>query len=69
LARKFSTFAIFVFFYSGHCKKLAPEYEEAAAFLAAQDPPLTLAKMDATASTVVAKRDEIKSFPTIEFFK
>ena len=35
-------------FYSGHCKALAPEYSAASEVLAAQDPPLSLAKVDAT---------------------
>jgi thiol-disulfide isomerase/thioredoxin len=32
----------------GHCKKLAPEYVQAAAKLAEQDPPRFIAKVDAT---------------------
>ena len=34
--------------FSGHCKKLAPEYEKAASTLAELDPPMTVAKVDAT---------------------
>jgi len=32
----------------GHCKKLAPEYESAAATLGAKEPPMFLAKVDTT---------------------
>ena len=54
---------------SGHCKKLAPEYEAAAEVLKAQDPPLTIAKVDATENKAIGDRMEIKGFPTLYFFK
>jgi len=54
---------------SGHCKKLAPEYEAAAEVLAAQDPPRTIAKVDATEAKGLADRMQIKGFPTLYFFK
>ena len=54
---------------SGHCKKLAPEYEAAAEVLKAQDPPLTIAKVDATEQKALAERFEIKGFPTLAWFK
>jgi len=52
----------------GHCKKLAPEYEAAAAILSAQDPPLTIAKVDATEAKGLADRFSIKGFPTLFFW-
>lgn len=54
--------------YSGHCKKLAPEYVKAAATLAEQDPPLYIAKVDATEHKKLAERFGIKGFPTLHFF-
>ena len=54
---------------SGHCKKLAPEYEGAAEVLTAQDPPRTIAKVDATENKALGDRFEIKGFPTLKFYK
>jgi protein disulfide-isomerase A1 len=53
----------------GHCKKLAPEYARAAADLANNDPPYSIAKVDATVNTELAGRFGIKGFPTLFFFK
>jgi thioredoxin-like negative regulator of GroEL len=38
----------------GHCKTLKPKYETAAVKLGARDPPLYLAKLDATEAKDVA---------------
>lgn len=55
--------------FSGHCKKLAPEYVKAAETLSKNDPPLSLAKVDATEEKALAERFGIQGFPTLYFFK
>ncbi|KAF2204105.1 disulfide-isomeras-like protein [Delitschia confertaspora ATCC 74209] len=51
----------------GHCKALAPKYEELAALYASEELSklVTVAKVDATANDVP---DEIQGFPTIKLF-
>lgn len=53
----------------GHCKSLAPEYAKAAKALKENDPPIRIAKVDATAQTKLAERFSIQGFPTLKFFK
>lgn len=53
----------------GHCKKLAPEWDKAAAELASSGDAAKLAKVDATVATGLAERFAIKGFPTIAFFR
>ncbi|KAJ8773354.1 hypothetical protein K2173_028531 [Erythroxylum novogranatense] len=55
----------------GHCKKLAPEYEKAASVLSSHDPPLALAKIDASdeSNKDIASQYEISGFPTLKIFR
>ncbi|KAL2503582.1 Protein disulfide isomerase-like 1-1 [Abeliophyllum distichum] len=55
----------------GHCKKLAPEYEKAAAILSKNDPPVVLAKVDANEekNKPLASEFEIQGFPTLKILR
>jgi|TARA_B110000305_G_C19222209_1_gene531118 thioredoxin-like negative regulator of GroEL len=56
-------------FHSGHCKKLTPEYEGAAEILSKSDPPVALAKVDATEQKALGERFGIQGFPTLFWFR
>ncbi|KAJ8553065.1 hypothetical protein K7X08_020458 [Anisodus acutangulus] len=55
----------------GHCKNLAPEYEKAASELSSHDPPIVLAKYDASdeANRELAGQYKIQGFPTIKILR
>ncbi|TNN59479.1 Protein disulfide-isomerase A4 [Liparis tanakae] len=53
----------------GHCKKFAPEYEQIAKALKENDPPIPVAKVDATVATEIASRFEVSGYPTIKIIK
>ncbi len=53
----------------GHCKRLAPIYAEAASILAAIEPRVHLAKIDATENQAVAQAYEIQGYPTLKWFE
>ena len=50
----------------GHCKKLEPEFDQAAAALKGE---AVLAKVDATVDPKVAEKLEVKGYPTIKVFR
>ena len=66
---------ILVKFYApwcGHCKRLAPEYEEAAKKLAAEDPAVPLAKVDCTNESGgkdICGQYEVQGYPTVKIFR
>jgi len=53
----------------GHCKQFAPEYEKIAKTLKKNDPPIPVAKIDATAATSLASRFDVSGYPTIKILK
>lgn len=52
----------------GHCKKLAPVYDEVGAMFKSNS-NIVIAKMDATANEIDVPGVNVKGFPTIYFFK
>jgi protein disulfide-isomerase-like protein len=63
---------ILVKFYApwcGHCKAMAPAYEEAAKRLANHAPPVPLGKVDATQEPDIAQNHGIRGYPTLKIFR
>ncbi|GHP05259.1 hypothetical protein PPROV_000401100 [Pycnococcus provasolii] len=63
--------AVFVKFFApwcGHCKKLAPTWDELATTYAADD-SVVVAKVDCTQEKALCQEQEIKSYPTLIAFK
>jgi protein disulfide-isomerase A1 len=52
----------------GHCKELAPEYTKTAAILKNDNPPLYLARVDATKNKELAKRFKLEGYPTVTLY-
>jgi len=62
---------VFVEFYApwcGHCKKLAPVYDELGTELKSTHPNVVIGKIDATANDVSPKFG-VRGFPTLKLFK
>jgi len=62
-----------VMFYApwcGHCKRLKPEFEKSAGDLLANDPPVSLVKVDCTeAGKDTCGRFEVRGYPTLKIFR
>ena len=52
----------------GHCKNLAPVWEELAQHFAPKKDKITIAKVDADSEKELGKRFGIQGFPTIKYF-
>ena len=60
---------VFLLLRCGHCKQFVPTYEKIAQALKESDPPVPVAKVDATKATAVAGRFEVSGYPTIKILK
>ncbi|OXB71589.1 UNVERIFIED_CONTAM: hypothetical protein H355_013976 [Colinus virginianus] len=52
----------------GHCKRMAPEYEKAAALMTEKGSKVVFAEVDATTETAVADKQAIREYPTVKLY-
>lgn len=68
-------FCFFFFFWwifcrCGHCKRLKPEYAQAAQILRDADPPIALIQVDCTeAGKETCSKFQVSGYPTLKIFK
>jgi len=63
---------VLIMFYApwcGHCKSMKADYSKAAKQLTEENVSHVLATVDATVETELAKRFEIRGYPTLKFFR
>lgn len=62
--RRLRNFSSELFFFAGHCQKLAPTFEELARSLE-HDTTVTIAKLDCTEYRPICKDFDVKGYPTL----
>ncbi|CEM30097.1 unnamed protein product [Vitrella brassicaformis CCMP3155] len=53
----------------GHCKRLMPEFEQAAETMAREETPVQLGKVDCSKESKLCGRYGIKGYPAVKFFR
>jgi len=70
VAESETTLVMFYAPWCGHCKRLKPEYAQAAELLRGSDPPIALAKVDCTeGGKDTCNKFSVSGYPTLKIFK